>query len=444
MRDIFPESASGSSLLYRTPADAWLNSGTAWSAKDSDLNQFLMFDLGEVMNVTTITTKGRSHTNDYVSEFTIQYGTNGRDFSDYKEVDGSPKLFDANYDGFHEARTSFDQPIIAQYIRINPTRWADKIALRVELYGCQYIADRLFFDGKSMLRRELRRHPISSRRDVIRFRFKTNDENGVLLYAKGTQEDYFALQLVENRLLLNINLGARRTGMTEDHNQETSLTLGSLLDNNVFHEVMIARDKRDLVLSVDRVKIRDRIRGEFQKLDLDGYLYIGGVPYVQRGLVIYENFTGCMENLYLNHSNVFAANADRLGNPYENEEYKYDTIGSLSSQCTRSQWVIPVTFRTENSHVRLYGYEGTYSFNITLEFRTYEENGLIIFHRFSSEGYIKLFMENSRIKVEIASNDVPKVLIDNFDQTFNDGNWHEVELSMQKNKAVLAVDKVSF
>ena len=60
----------------------------------------------------------------------IQYGTNGRDLSDYKEVDGSPKLFDANYDGFHEARTSFDQPIFAQYIRI---RWADKIALRMEL-----------------------------------------------------------------------------------------------------------------------------------------------------------------------------------------------------------------------------------------------------------------------------------------------------------------------
>ena len=108
---------------------------------------------------------------------------------------------------------------------------------------------------------------------------------------------------------------------------------------------MIARDKRDLVLSVDRVKIKDRIRGEFQKLDLDGYLYIGGVPYVQRGLVIYENFTGCMENLYLNHSNVFAANADKLGNSYESE-YQYDTIGSLSSQCTRSQWVIPVTFRS--------------------------------------------------------------------------------------------------
>ena len=114
----------------RTTTVAWLNSGTAWSAKDSDLNQLQMFDLGEVMNVTTITTKGRSHTNDYVSEFMIQYGTNGRDFSDYKEVDGGPKLFDANYNGFHEARTSFDQLIIAKYI--NPNWWPDQIALRME------------------------------------------------------------------------------------------------------------------------------------------------------------------------------------------------------------------------------------------------------------------------------------------------------------------------
>ena len=103
---------------------------------------------------------------------------------------------------------------------------------------------------------------------------------------------------MENRLLLNINLGSRRTGMTEDHNQETSLSLGSILDDNVFHEVMIARDKwvKCSLLTGSRPD-----------------LYIGGMPYVQRGLVIYENFTGCMENLYLNHSNVFAVNADRAG-----------------------------------------------------------------------------------------------------------------------------------
>ena len=82
------------------------------------------------------------------------------------------------------------------------------------------------------------------------------------------------------------------------YNQKTSLTLDLLLDYNGFHEVIIVRGKRDLVLSM-----------LFSCSDL----YIGGLPYVQSGLVIYKNFTGCMENLYLNHSNVFAANVDRTG-----------------------------------------------------------------------------------------------------------------------------------
>ena len=39
--------------------------------------------------------------------------------------------------------------------------------------------------------------------------------------------------------------------------------------------------------------------------------------------------------------------------------------------------------------------------NVSLEFRTYEENGLLVFHGFSSEGFVKLFMEDARIKVQI-------------------------------------------
>ena len=64
-------------------------------------------------------------------------------------------------------------------------------------------------------------------------------------------EEFFKLQLVENRLLLNINLGGR---------SETSMALGSLLDDNTFHEVFISRERRDVILSVDRVRIRDRVQ----------------------------------------------------------------------------------------------------------------------------------------------------------------------------------------
>jgi contactin associated protein-like 2 len=54
---------------------------------------------------------------------------------------------------------------------------------------------------------DLLRNPISASRETIQFRFKTSTANGILMYSRGTQGDYFALQLRENRMILNINLG---------------------------------------------------------------------------------------------------------------------------------------------------------------------------------------------------------------------------------------------
>lgn len=53
----------------------------------------------------------------------------------------------------------------------------------------------------------MRENPVTAHRESIRFRFKTNVADGVLLYGIGSQGDYLALQLKDNRLLLNINLG---------------------------------------------------------------------------------------------------------------------------------------------------------------------------------------------------------------------------------------------
>jgi hypothetical protein len=70
-------------------------------------------------------------------------------------------------------------------------------------------SDNLYFNGTSLVRWNLRDTPVSAHRESIRFRFKTNVADGVLLYGIGSQGDYLALQLKDNRLLLNINLGMR-------------------------------------------------------------------------------------------------------------------------------------------------------------------------------------------------------------------------------------------
>lgn len=51
-----------------------------------------------------------------------------------------------------------------------------------------------------------------------------------------------------------------------------------------------------------------------------------------------------------------------------------------------------------------------------MNFRTYEENGLLVYHTFSSEGFVKLFLEDARLKVLIVSQDMPDVELNNFDQ----------------------------
>lgn len=117
------------------------------------------------------------------------------------------QLFKGNEDGDRIKHNLFDVPIIAQWVRINPTRWKDRISLRAELYGCDYNAETVYFNGTSLMSLDLLREPISASRETINFRFKTSHANGVLMYSKGTQGDYFALQLYENRMILNINLG---------------------------------------------------------------------------------------------------------------------------------------------------------------------------------------------------------------------------------------------
>ena len=47
-------------------------------------------------------------------------------------------MFKGNVDGDTIKLNKFEVQIIAQWIRINPTRWRDRISLRLELYGCGY------------------------------------------------------------------------------------------------------------------------------------------------------------------------------------------------------------------------------------------------------------------------------------------------------------------
>lgn len=105
------------------------------------------------------------------------------------------------------------------------------------------------------------------------------------------------------------------------------MSVGSLLDDNLWHDVRILRNRREVVFTVDRVMIRERVKGDYAQLDLNHNLYIGGVPNIQEGLIVTQNFTGCIENMYLNYTNVIQA----VKSYYHEDHRRYTRVQTLNS-----------------------------------------------------------------------------------------------------------------
>ncbi|XP_069969361.1 neurexin-4 isoform X3 [Penaeus vannamei] len=429
-------SLRASSELHTREADkAKLYETSAWTARSADYLQYLEVDLKETKNITAIATQGRKDSDEYVTAYTIEFGQDGNLFSIVKGFDGSIWAFPGNKDGNTVVTNLLETPIIARYIRIKPTRWRDRISLRMELYGCPYKHDTVSFRGNSMVIMDLHRVPVASLRDHIRFRFRTTHPDAMMMYSRGTQGDYLSLQLVQNKMVLNVNLGSK---------VKSTFSVGSLLDDNSWHDVEIRREQRNITFLVDRVRIDDVIHGDFKRLDLNREFYIGGVPNLQPGMVARVNFTGCMENLFINGTAIIPEMRD--ADDYYSYYYrrpKYSKI-NISSTCPYGDSSdLTMTFLKREAHLRYPAFEDQRSINVSVEFRTYEESGVLIYHKFSNTGYFKLYLEDGKVKVVISSSKTPgKVVLDNFDVTYNDGQWHKAMFTVAENSMELTVDDV--
>ncbi|EEC08437.1 neurexin IV, putative, partial [Ixodes scapularis] len=262
-------------------------------------------------------------------------------------------------------------------------------------------AEPLHLDGKSYVSMDLSRRPITSTEDSLRLRFRTNQADGLLLYSRGAQRDLLALQLVHNKLLFSADLGGE--GVV------TEVTCGSLLDDNIWHDVHISRFRRELVFSVDRVVVRRVLRGDSFQLDLNNELFIGGLPnFNQEGIKVAANFSGCLENLFLNDTNVIHELRHQ-----DDRSLVYTRFGQVLYNC-RFEQVVPITFVSSEAMLKVGGYMQRVM-NCSFDFRTFNEQGLLLYNKFSVEGYVKLFLDTGRIRVELQGKKTPVVLLRPFD-----------------------------
>ncbi|GAB1285309.1 Contactin-associated protein like 5-1 [Apodemus speciosus] len=192
----------------------------------------------------------------------------------------------------------------ARFVRFVPLEWSPngKIGMRVEVYGCSYRSDIADFDGRSSLLYRFNQKTMSTLKDVISLKFKSMQGDGVLFHGEGHHGDHITLELQKGRLALYLNLDGSKTRLSSI---APSTILGSLLDDQHWHSVLLERVGKQANFTVDMNTQHFQIKSETDALDIDYELSFGGIPVPSKpGTFLKKNFHGCIENLYYNGVNI--------------------------------------------------------------------------------------------------------------------------------------------
>ncbi|XP_023192385.1 discoidin, CUB and LCCL domain-containing protein 2 [Xiphophorus maculatus] len=113
--------------------------GLPWAPSLSDRQQWLQVDFRREKRITAIVTTGsdRSEYQYFVKAYRVLFSKDGKEWHFHRETNSSQdKIFQGNMDYQDKVRNNFIPPIEARFVRINPTLWNQRIALKLELFGC--------------------------------------------------------------------------------------------------------------------------------------------------------------------------------------------------------------------------------------------------------------------------------------------------------------------
>uniref|UniRef100_A0A4W6C390 Contactin associated protein 2b n=1 Tax=Lates calcarifer TaxID=8187 RepID=A0A4W6C390_LATCA len=400
-----------------------------WSPLDTDRYQWLQVDLGSRKQVVSIVTQGRYSSSDWTSKYRLLYSDTQKNWRPYLQ-DGNIWTFEGNVNSEGVVRHELQHAILARYIRFIPLDWSreGRIGVRLELYGCSYWADVISFDGQGVISYRFRSKKMKIVKDVISLKFRTTARDGVLLHGEGQQGDYISLELRRARLQLSINLGSNQYGSIQGH---TSVISGSLLDDDHWHSVVIERYRRNVNFTLDHHTQQFRTNGEFDHLDLDYEISFGGLPVSAKpSSGGRENFVGCMEGI--------TYNGDNITNLVRRKKVDTSSFRNLTFSCTESN-SSPVFFNS-TSFLRLPGQSDSDTLSVSLSFRTWNPNGLLMFTALA-DGWVEVGLTEGKVTVYMNVTQRKNTRIDiSSGSGLNDGQWHSVHLNALENYAMLTVD----
>nr|XP_056717364.1 contactin-associated protein-like 5 [Euleptes europaea] len=402
-----------------------------WSPMDSSTEQWLQIDLGDRVEITGVATQGRYGSSDWTTTYILMFSDTGRNWKQYREED-IIWVFPGNSNADGVIQHKLLHSVKARFVRFVPLKWnvGGKIGLRVEVFGCSYKSDIADFDGRSSLLYRFNQKQMSTFKDVISLKFKSMQGDGVLFHGEGQRGDYITLELQKGKLALHLNLGDAKLRFSNSH---TSVTLGSLLDDQHWHSVLIERFNKQVNFTVDKHTQHFRTKGDSDDLDIDYELSFGGIPVPGKpGTFLKKNFHGCIENLYYNGVNIVDLAKRRKPQIY--------VVGNVTFACSEPQ-ITPITFDNSNSsYLLLPGTPQLDGLSVSFQFRTWNKDGLLLSTELSRDsGSLLVYLHHGRLSL-IIQKGAEKYVAINAGSNLDDGLWHSVTINARRYHITLTLD----
>ncbi|XP_036274949.1 laminin subunit alpha-1 [Pipistrellus kuhlii] len=256
----------------------------------------------------------------------------------------------------------------------------------------------------------------------LQLRIRTFASSGLIYYmAHQNQVDYATLQLHGGHLHFMFDLGKGRTKVSHP----------ALLSDGKWHTVKTEYFKRKGFMSVDgQESPLVSMVGDGTTLDVEGKLYLGGLPsdYRPRNIGnVTHSIPACIGEVTVNSKQL-----DK-GSPVS---------AFAVAQCYAEAQ--EGTFFEGSGYAALVkeGYKVRSDVNITLEFRTSSENGVLLGISSAKVDAIGLEIVNGKLLFHVnnGAGRITATYEPKAPHTLCDGKWHTLQANKSKHRVVLAVD----
>ncbi|XP_076777619.1 neurexin 3 isoform X12 [Arvicanthis niloticus] len=304
----------------------------------------------------------------------------------------------------------------------------------------------------------------ASTRSDLSFQFKTNVSTGLLLYLDdGGVCDFLCLSLVDGRVQLRFSMDCT----------ETTVLSNKQVNDSSWHFLMVSRDRVRTGLVIDGEGQSGELRSQRPYMEVVSDLFLGGVPADIRpstltldGVQSMPGFKGLMLDLKYGNSEprLLGSQSVRLEaegpcgeRPCENGGICFLLDGHPTCDCSTtgyggtlcsedvsqgpglSHLMMSEQAREENvatfrgSEYLCYDLSQnpiqSSSDEITLSFKTWQRNGLIL-HTGKSADYVNLALKDGAVSLVInLGSGAFEAIVEPVNGKFNDNAWHDVKVT---------------